>query len=394
MLKLKMYPANKGDAFLVNANGNHLLIDGGYASTYTDYIAQDLAELSRQGGRLSLVVCTHIDADHIGGLLTFFSTNGGPGNRGIDVDEVWHNSLRSLPCPATGPSLTEDTTVLEAIKRRGFPIPPEQAADPISARQGSSLAKLLRSQGYHWNFGDGSRCIDRRCATLDLPHTVQLAVLGPSVARLESLRTFWLKDMQKFGYRGAAQSSDLVDDAYEMWCAHAAQQPVSAGIQPIAANQELSLAQVYKADTWIANGSSIALLLKAGRSTVLLLGDAWAEDMVEELKCRQPESGPLLFDAIKIAHHGSYHNTSVELLALVDAPCFLISTNGKGRHGHPHFEVLKEIVDRPASFERMLYFNYETAASRRLRNYSSKSGARFSVHVVEGEWIDLGEAQL
>jgi hypothetical protein len=47
MLKLKMYPAKKGDAFLINANGNHLLIDGGYASTYTDYIAQDLAELSR-----------------------------------------------------------------------------------------------------------------------------------------------------------------------------------------------------------------------------------------------------------------------------------------------------------------------------------------------------------
>lgn len=280
--------------------------------------------------------------------------------------------------------------MLEAIKRRGFPIPPEQAADPIGARQGSSLAKLLRGQGYHWNFGDGSRCIDRRCAALNLPNAVQLTVLGPNVARLESLRTLWLKEVQKWGYRGAAQSSDLVDDVYEMWCAHAAQQPAPAGIQPIAASTELPLAQVCKADTWIANGSSIALLLTAGRSTVLLLGDAWAEDMVDELKRRQPEAGVQVFDAIKIAHHGSYHNTSVELLALVDAPCFLISTNGKGRHGHPHFAVLKEIVDRPAPFERKLYFNYETAASRRLRNYSSKSGARFSVHLVEGEWIELG----
>lgn len=392
MLKLKMYPANNGDAFLINANGNHLLVDAGYASTYTGYIAQDLAELSRAGERLSLVVCTHIDADHIGGLLAFFSANGGPGSRCIEVDAVWHNSLRSLPCPPTGPGLIEDARVLEAIRRRGFPIPPEQVADPIGARQGSSLAKLIKSQGYHWNFGDGSRCIDQRCAALELPSAVQLEVLGPSVDRLESLRTLWLQEMQKLGYRGAGQGSDLVDDAYEMWCAHTAQQPASPSAQPIAANKDLPLAEVYSADTRIANGSSIALLLTAGQSSVLLLGDAWAEDMVHELKQRQADAGIQLFDAIKVSHHGSLHNTSVELLALVDAPCFLISTNGT-QHGHPDFAVLAAIVDRPAPFERKIYFNYETAASRRLRTYSSKSGARFSVHVVEGEWIQLGEAQ-
>ncbi len=392
MLKLKMYPANNGDAFLINANGNHLLIDAGYASTYTGYIAQDLAELSRRGERLSLVVCTHIDADHISGLLKFFSANGGAGNRGIEVDAVWHNSLRSLPCPPTGPGVSEDTRVLEAIKRRGYPMTAERAADPISAGQGSSLAKLIRSQGYHWNFGDGSRCIDRHCAPLELPNEVQLDVLGPSVERLESLRTLWLREMQKLGYRGAGQSSDLVDDAYEMWCAHADQQPVSLSVQPIAANKDLPLVEVYTADTRIANGSSIALLLTAGQSSVLLLGDAWAEDMVHELKQRQADKGIQLFDAIKVSHHGSYHNTSVELLALVDAPCFLISTNGK-RHGHPDFAVLAAIVDRPATFVRKIYFNYETASSRRLRTYSSKSGAHFSVHVIEGEWIQLGEAQ-
>ncbi|MNZ06951.1 Metallo-beta-lactamase superfamily protein [compost metagenome] len=392
MLKLKMYPANNGDAFLINANGNHLLVDAGYASTYTDYIAQDLAELSRAGERLSLVVCTHIDADHIGGLLGFFSANGGPGSRGIEVDAVWHNSLRSLPYPPTGPGQIEDARVLEAIRRRGFPIPAELAVDPIGARQGSSLAKLIKSQGYRWNFGDGSRCIDRSCAALDLPNAVQIEVLGPSIERLESLRTLWLQEMQKLGYRGTGQGSELVDDAYEMWCAHAARQPASPSAQPIAANKDLALAEVYTADTRIANGSSIALLLTAGQSSVLLLGDAWAEDMVHELKQRQADAGIQLFDAIKVSHHGSHHNTSVELLALVDAPCFLISTNGT-RHGHPDFAVLAAIVDRPAPFERKIYFNYETAASRRLRAYSSKSGARFSVHVVEGEWIQLGEAQ-
>lgn len=390
MLSLKMYPAKNGDAFLINANGNHLLVDGGFASTYTNYIAQDLAELSRQGNRISLVVCTHIDADHIGGLLAFFSANGCPDSRGIEVDAVWHNSLRSLSSEPQGPCMPQDARVLESIKRRGFPLATERAADPISVRQGSSLAKLLRIERYHWNDGDGSQCIDSRVAALDLPNAVQVKVLGPTVERLESLRTWWLREMKKLGYRGVGEASDLVDDAYEMWCAHDSQSAAPC-IRPIAAQKDLQLTKVYTADTSIANGSSIALLLTAGKASVLLLGDAWAEDMVAELKQRQTDGGIQLFDAIKISHHGSNHNTSVELLAMVDAPCFLISTDGS-RHGHPDFEVLAEIVDRPADFERRIYFNYETAASQQLRTYTSKSHARFSVHVPEGEWIQIGEA--
>ena len=286
--------------------------------------------------------------------------------------------------------MPQDARVLESIKRRGFPLATERAADPISVRQGSSLAKLLRIERYHWNDGDGSQCIDSRVAALDLPNAVQVKVLGPTAERLESLRTWWLREMKKLGYRGVGEASDLVDDAYEMWCAHDSQSAAPC-IRPIAAQKDLQLTKVYTADTSIANGSSIALLLTAGKASVLLLGDAWAEDMVAELKQRQTDGGIQLFDAIKISHHGSNHNTSVELLAMVDAPCFLISTDGS-RHGHPDFEVLAEIVDRPAAFERRIYFNYETAASQQLRTYTSKSHARFSVHVPEGEWIQIGEA--
>lgn len=390
MLKLKMYPANNGDAFLIKANGQHVLVDAGYASTYTTYLAGELAELAERGIPLRLVVCTHIDADHIGGLLALFTDNGSPEHRRIEIEAVWHNSLRSLPYTVDGPCLTNHAGVLEAIKRRGFPVPLALAPNPIGAVQGSSLAKLLRSKGYHWNHGDGSRSIDRRSATYTLPNQVQLEVLGPTVERLEALRTFWLKEMRRLGYRGKPLSDDLVDDAYEMWCSYSAQQSSTPSVRPIAARREPTLAEVYSPDTSAANGSSIALMLTAGLARVLLLGDAWAEDILAELKQRHPDAQRLMFSAIKIAHHGSVHNTSPELLALVDSPCYLISTNGLG-HGHPDFEVLAAIVDRPATYERKLYFNYETAAAQRLRTYSSKAGARFSVHVVEGEWIQLGD---
>lgn len=390
MIKLKMYPAQNGDAFLINASDQHILIDAGYASTYATYIAKDLVGLAARGKSLKLVVCTHIDADHIGGLLALFAANGSPQCRLIEIDAVWHNSLRSLP--STPGALCSPTYggVLEAIKRRGFPVPSDQILKPIGAAQGSSLAKLLRTYGYLWNHGDGSCSIDSSCAAYLLPNQVRIDVLGPTLERLEALSTLWLREIRRLGYRGKPASDDLVDDAYEMLCSHSAQLPTMARLQPISARRDLTLAETYSPDTSTANGSSIALVLSSGVMRVLFLGDAWAEDVHMELKRRSPGEDQLIFSAIKIAHHGSVRNTSPALLALVDAPCYLISTNGL-RHAHPDFEVLVAIVDRPAGFERKLYFNYETEAVRRLRNYSPKAGAQFSIHVVSDEWIQIGD---
>lgn len=389
MFRLKMYAAKNGDSFLVNADGTYILIDAGFASTYQDFIATDLALLAKAGGRLDLVVCTHIDADHIGGLLEFFSLNGTPDKRGIEVAAVWHNSLRSLPPPAAQPDGLHDRMVLEAIRRRGFQGVATSSPNPISARQGSSLAKLLRQYGYTWNSGDGTSCISEGSSPVFLSNNVGVQVIGPKAARLEELRDLWLRELRKLGYKGSSQPSDLIDDAYEMWCA-TLPLPSVPQATPITANSSRRLADVYTADASIPNGSTIALIISTGNTRLLFLGDAWAEDVVDRLKALQPTAAPLIFDAIKVSHHGSLHNTSVELLSIVDSPCFLISSDGS-RHGHPDFEVLAEIVDRPAPFKRHLFFNYETAASRQLESHTSKSGTAFSVHVAENDWIQVGE---
>ncbi|MDO8767129.1 MAG: AVAST type 1 anti-phage system MBL fold metallo-hydrolase Avs1a [Burkholderiaceae bacterium] len=389
MFRLKMYPAKNGDAFLVDAAGTYILIDAGFASTYQDFVAADLAQFAKEGGRLDLVVCTHIDADHIGGLLEFFSNNGTPAKRGIEVNAVWHNSLRSLPAPTAEPDGFLDRMVLESIQRRGFPRVSTSSPNPISARQGSSLATLLRQHHYTWNLGNGSTCISEGSA-LPLPPNVSVHAIGPTTTRLESLRSLWLREVRKLGYKGSSQANDLTDDAYEMWCASVPDRSVPQAT-PIAANGRLRLAEVYTPDTSISNGSSIALIISTGNKRVLFLGDAWAEDIVARLRSLYAPTSPIIFDAIKVSHHGSFHNTSVDLLSVADSPCFLISSDGT-RHGHPDFEVLAEIVDRPAPFKRHLFFNYETAASKQLLSHTSKSGTAFSVHVAKNDWIQLGES--
>lgn len=390
MLKLKMYPAKNGDSFLVDASGSYILIDAGYASTFNEHVAPDLARLSQKGARLDLLVCTHIDADHIGGVIEFISSNGTPGARSIiEVNEVWHNSLRSLPAPPGSSDNRFDRQVLEAIQRRGFLFPPAPgpAVNPISAKQGSSLAKLLKQQGYLWNTGDGTACITAKRAPYPLSNGAQVRLIGPPVLRLEELRAWWIREMRKLSYRGTAHVDELAEDAYEMWCA-SARQPAPAVIKMISASSTRRLEEAFVADPSPTNASSIAAIVEAGGKRMLFLGDAWAADVIEEMKQLQSSSAPVMFDAIKVAHHGSLHNTSVELLSLIDAPIYLISSDGS-RHGHPDFEVLTEIVDRPTSLKRRIYFNYETPASTRLRAHVSRSGAKFSVDVVQSDWIHI-----
>jgi Metallo-beta-lactamase superfamily len=386
MLRIKMYPARNGDSFLIDAAGEFILIDAGFASTFQDFVKADLMALASAGGRLALAVCTHIDADHIGGILEFFSSNDPSPRRIIEVDRVWHNSLRSMPLPPSGEEGVEGKLVLEAFRRRGFGGP--AAPGPISARQGSSLAKMLRQDGYFWNEGDGTTCISQDQQPLALSEAVSVEVVGPTRARLEALCKVWLKELTKLGYKGGAALTDLLDDAYEMWCATAPEAPPPQ-IRMISANGNMRLADIYTPDQSPANGSSIAVIITSAGFRALFLGDAWAEDTVARLRAGKPATAPILFDAVKVSHHGSFHNTSPELLATIDAPCFLISTDGT-RHGHPDFEVLAEIVDRPAPFERRLIFNYETAGSLRLRSHASRSGTPFSVHVAGTNWISLG----
>lgn len=242
MLKIKMYPAKNGDAFLIKAAGKHILIDAGYESTYQDYIAKDLAAIAAAGDRLNLVVCTHIDSDHIGGLLAFFAVNGPPGGRTIEVDTVWHNSLRSLPSPARSPGNARDQAILEAIRRRGFPGAAKTTPHPITARQGSSLAKLVNSNGYAWNAGDGSSSITAGAAPFALSGGTRVQVIGPTVERLEALRAVWLKEVQKLGYSGTAQATDLLDDAFEMVCA-AIPEPTTLSPKTISARVNRRLAE-------------------------------------------------------------------------------------------------------------------------------------------------------
>lgn len=387
MLKIKMYPAGNGDAFLISVAGKNILIDGGYAQTFDEFIVHDLRKISSKGERLDLVIASHIDADHISGLIQFLSVNGSSSAPNVvPIEAIWHNSLRCLTAQNHNKPQSADQAILDAICRRGHLQHLVGGANEISARQGSSFASLIHSGGYQWNGHDGTVSISVGSApVIDIPGG-HIRVIAPSQERLDGLLKWWRRELRKIGYRGPMGTDDIIDDAFEFICEHSGDSSVSRPSLLSAGYKSLN--EVYDPDTSITNGSSIATIVELGGVRVLMLADAWAEDLVQALRSLQLQGCSMIFDAIKISHHGSLRNTSPELLQLVDAPRYFVSSNGV-KHDHPDIEVLTAIIDRPAPFPRTLYFNYSTTASNFLRNYRSKSNTPFNIHDNATDWIEI-----
>jgi len=384
MIDIKCYPAKNGETFLVRVPSIQfaMLIDGGYADTFQRHIRTDLEKLAAGDYVLDIVVASHIDADHISGLLSFFQSNG-PAHIPtiIPVREVLYNGLRSLNAPTEEHTeiSPDDLAILWELRQVGYPLPDEarNTEQEISVRQGNSLAQLLHAGGYQWNTSTGTAPVGGDGLThLSLPQ-VEIRVLGPTKDRLNALKKKWTADIRRLGFVGSLKG---LDDVFEYLCAG----EVTAHENQMIASSGGELEQAYFPDNSVTNGSSISIIVEIGAGRLLFLGDSWADDNYAALK----PMGPTIFDAIKIAHHGSVRNTSPDLLTLVDSPHYFISTNGNG-HEHPNFAVLKAIVDRPSTFCRTIHFNYSTPASRRLKTYQSKSGANFTVEEKNTDWISV-----
>ncbi|WEZ85493.1 hypothetical protein P6U16_25845 (plasmid) [Rhizobium sp. 32-5/1] len=77
-VSISMLCADDGDCLFVEAAGFRLLVDGGRARAGTGALPAFLASLPPRAGRptIDLMILTHVDADHIEGLLAFLADPG------------------------------------------------------------------------------------------------------------------------------------------------------------------------------------------------------------------------------------------------------------------------------------------------------------------------------
>jgi beta-lactamase superfamily II metal-dependent hydrolase len=333
MFTIEVLPAQRGDClWLTYGEGDdlhHVLVDAGPQDTIPTLVPMLEERLTRLGkgvNRVELLVVTHVDADHIQGVASLLSVP----KRVTLFRDVWFNGWPQLGL--------------------------------LGARDGEMVTRSLNEHPTRWNrsFKGGPVVVrdDEDLPTRRLAGGLELTVIAPDVGRLEKLAPEWEATCRKAGIvpgHGAEVRKSYRREGF-----------LGFDVDQLAAAR-------FTDDRTAPNGSSIALVASYGGKRVLLTGDAPAQAIAAGLDRLGP--GPHRFAAVKVSHHGSKNNTSLDLCGRIRSKNWLISSNG-AQFGHPDPECLARIVttqQRP-----VFHLNYVTEHTSDL---ISGAGDRYSVRL-------------
>lgn len=314
-LTLDVLAAKHGEALLLRVDSQIWLIDGGPSGVYQSAIRPHLYALRAtldlvddQPFPLSFVAVTHVDNDHVRGVLDLVrdvvEAEDHHQPSPWKIGRLWHNSFGALVgdpgVNAVSASLSSD---LSRLQEGG----PAFAARAASIAEGGQLADLARRLDL-----DGNPPVDGLVLS---PRSVsngfggaEVTVIAPSRQRLSALANEWEKKVKQPIDRGAlAEAAAYVDNS-------------------------------------VTNLSSIALHVVAEGVQLLLTGDARGDDILHGLEEAQLlDHGIIHVDLLKVPHHGSDRNLTREFFEEVVADRYVISADGK--YENPSHEVLSWIVD-------------------------------------------------
>src|SRR5262249_14467111 len=325
MFTLKALQANDGDCFLLHYGSDDepkiILIDGGPKTTYKNVLKPRLDELRGKGTLdLRMVMVSHIDLDHITGILDMFRNLTELQNSGkpqpYAVRSLWHNSFEKLGVAKK--AAVESRVVGAAVTGGDAKVPgldDKVKAGVASIKQGNDLRNYAVKLGVSVNAETKGELVcaretGRNTLKIDPDAGLTFTVLGPREAELNKLEDEWEK----------------------------------AKTKPKAKATPQAIAADYLNRT-VPNLSSIVVLaeLKAGRRAarrMLLTGDAGGDFILEGLESADLlTDGKIHVDLLKVQHHGSRHSIEQDFFENVTADRYVIS--GDGKHGNPSTETLE-----------------------------------------------------
>jgi CHAT domain len=325
---IEMLPADNGDCLWIEygdpSRPRRILIDCGAVSAART-VASRIESIGAPSERVfELFVLTHIDADHINGVLPLFSNP----SLNAHFEDIWFNGWH-------------------------------QVSQFLSVKQGEDFSKLLEdpARSLPWNRAVTSKGekypapmvlpSDKPPPTFELPGGLRLTLLSPGADQLKRLGREWRQVLLELepgkAMLGRKRPPPPVTDFAKF-------------------DLEALARKAVTKDTSVANGSSIALLAEFDERAILLTGDAHADVLAKSITSLQQARGrkneKLKLDAVKLSHHGSANGTTGELLVLLDCQRYFVSSNGNIFY-HPDREAMARVIlhggNRP-----MLCFNYRS----------------------------------
>lgn len=309
-MKIVCLKAEHGDAFIINCRKGKehgvIVVDGGPTHS-SRCIVRELREI----GNIDMMILTHYDDDHIGGLLRYIGMH--KNDNPFPVKKLVVNCASNIML-----NDSKDISYRQAISLRNL-------LDDISKRQSDIKWCKNKSEGneIHTAFAD-------------------IVFLSPT----EDTLKLNIDKMEKETECKNISSVRVIND-------------IGQSMKVLSEIPTKS----PSVNSDIVNMASLAFIIKDGQRSILMLGDAFPQNIECYLRRKgYSEKNKLEVDYIKLSHHGSRNNISCSLLDIIDCSNFIISTNGgKGKSCHPDRETIAKVLchkERNPSNKVHLYFNY------------------------------------
>ncbi|MEW8546943.1 MAG: MBL fold metallo-hydrolase [Candidatus Thiodiazotropha sp.] len=328
MFRLEVLPARYGDCLWLEYGSNpvrRMLIDGGAPGVYKRALKPRLKRLSDEEREFELLVVTHVDYDHIRGIIELAQDDKLP----FKARDIWFNGYRHLPEPP-GPKV-------------------------LAGKHGELLTDLILKNGHSWNCHgfDGNAIVIPESGELpriEFDDGLTITLMGPTIPMLADLRKDWEKSCLDIDITPGELEEARAEGRFALLGEK--ESPPEKKRPDI----EQLLREEYTEDPSSANGSSIAFLIQYGDYRVLLAGDAHPSTLVESIKRLGDQK--LKLDLCKLPHHGSRGSVSSELIQHLDCENYIFSTNGD-QFQHPHPEAVARVIEYGGDMPK-LWFNYST----------------------------------
>lgn len=342
---LEVIRARKGDCLLVHFGSEEdrrlILIDGGPSNVYGPFLKPRLERLREERGldesramRVDVLMVSHIDEDHIKGILDLARDLGALGGESIGpfvrVKDLWHNSLDVLlattpeeiaPQASYGTAgLAQDAYVEDGAASR------DALKVLASIPQAKDLQDAAKVLGWKINgrFGGKPIVATGKADPVPLDGGLALRIAGPMQAEIDALRKDYAKWQEKRKQKKAESAlAAFVDES-------------------------------------VPNLSSIVVLVEAEGKRMLLTGDARGDKIIEGLQMagllEAGRKSTMHVDIVKVPHHGSANNLAEEFFRRITADHYVFS--GNGEYGNPERESLEMLHDARGSDFYTIHLTY------------------------------------
>jgi hypothetical protein len=366
-MKIRLFQSAHGDCLLVESvDGARILVDGGIKGSFRRHVLTTLAGFGADTF-IDLVYISHVDQDHIGGILAYLDnlvdwrvfrhrrsrgrTAQRPGERELpQIGEIWHNAFHD--------SITRNRGAIERFLGLSGEILSGHASSEHRAlgRQYSDLAQSV-GEGIEVSQRISDKQLniplndlwDKHLITRgNTPEPIGLGsldieILGPTKKDIRELRKFWndwlrnkKAQIKRLRRRMARDEEDLAEMGGSLLLAAAADHAEEFGLSDLGDRSKVTE----------PNLASIMLFVEdSDGTTCLLTGDGHMDDVEKGLEAKgllQTGQG-IHVNCLKIAHHGSEHNSDLPNYQRITADNYIFC--GNGHSDNPDTRIVDAVID-------------------------------------------------